>query len=297
MSRALILVNPTAGAGRAGRLITSGGLRLPASERWEVLMPESAEQARADLERELATGSVDRLIAVGGDGTAHLAANALLVSGTAAEVGFGILPAGSGSDFARSLGLPRKPQAALQKILHARPRWIDAIAVEVDSRERRYCLNIASAGLSGAVDAELARSSGRRSYLGATLLALLRYAPRPYRVWVDGEQRVDGPIFLVAMANGRFFGNGMKVAPDAAIDDGLLDVVMVPPVPRWQLPWRLPQFLTGRHVRLPWITAIRASEVRIEPEGESFPYDLDGEAVAAAGATFRILPGALRLLA
>ena len=239
------------------------------------------------------------MIAVGGDGTAHLVVNTLLATGQAGRVDFGLVPAGTGSDLARSLGLPRAPAAALRHALAAEPRAIDALQVETDAGARRYVANTASAGMSGAIVPAVNANPrrGRFSYLATTLGALARYRPVPCRVEVDGEEFYDGEFFLAAFANGRYFGNGMPVAPGARLDDGRIDVVLVPPVPRWHLPYRLPQFLTGRHVRLPRVRVRRAERVRLEPAAGFPPLEVDGECLESGPAEIRALPGALRVLA
>lgn len=297
MSRTLFVCNPSAGGGKAGRL--KGRLQALCPEsRTGWIEAESAAAAGGRLRQALADPDVSRVVAVGGDGTLHGVAEVLLESGAADRTALAVVPAGTGSDFARSLGIPRRLEKALSLALTAEPRPVDAIAVETDSGKHGFCLNIASAGLSGAVDLAVNATGVHAkgvhgSYLLTTLKAVLAYRPVACRVLVDGEELVDGPFFVVAMANGRYFGQGMKVAPDARLDDGLLDVVLVPPVPKWQLPVRLPQFLAGRHVRLSQVVVGRAREVRIEPPPGFFPYDLDGETLDAEAATFRILPGAL----
>lgn len=297
----LVLVNPAAGGGRGARRWRRLRETVPELTRAEVLEPEGAEQARQELRRRLDTGHVERLVTVGGDGTAHLATNVLLElateRGTPLETALVLVPAGTGSDFARHLGLPRRPEAALRAGLEGTPRWLDVIEASFDSGEQTFVLNIASAGLSGSVVRELEANPrrGQLSYLLATLRGLLRYRPVPCRVVVDGESLELDEFFLVAVANGQYFGKGMKVAPGARSDDGLLDVVVVPPVPLWQLPVRLPQFFTGHHVRLPEVTVHRARQVRLEPTTDFPPYELDGEATRPTPVTFRIRPRALRV--
>lgn len=298
MSQVVFVLNPRAAGGRAARL--GDELRNAVQHGVDGLWIESEDpdEAGHKLGQALDHGAL-RVVAIGGDGTARAVAEVLLKRGLGRRVTFGLVPVGTGSDFARSLDLPKDPLQALDLALHRPGRPIDAIAVETDGGRRSFCLNIASAGLSGAVDLEVNRrrgASGPLSYLLPTLGALASYRPAPCRVWADGRLLVDGPFFVVAMANGRYFGKGMKVAPNASVDDGLLDVVVVPPVPLWQLPWRLPQFYSGRHVRVPGVLTVRASEVRVEPPSPFFPYDLDGETLDAEAAGFRLLPGALRFV-
>ncbi len=297
MSRTLFVMNPTAGGGRAVAVRNRILKQSPDLKDDDWIEGRNAAEAEQKLRARLADPDVRRVIAIGGDGTAHGVAQWLLDEGVADRIAFGLVPAGTGSDFARHLGLPKDPEQSLRQVLEAEPRPIDAIGIETDSGVRAYCLNIASAGLSGAVDLAVNAAPEHGSYLLATIKALITYRPMPCRVEVDDQLLTEEPFFVVAMANGSFFGKGMKVAPDARIDDGLLDVVLVPPVPLWQLPVRLPQFLTGRHAHLPQVRNLKAKKVRIEPPEDFFPFDLDGETLSSEPTTFRILPGALRLLA
>ena len=298
MKRTAVVVNPTAGGGRAGRVWERLARAEPTLAEACRIRAAGAEAGRAELKRRLAEGA-QRVLAVGGDGTAHLVANVLLEAGRGESVPFGLVPAGTGSDLARGLGLPRDPAAALRRALAAAPRSLDALRIEVEGGEARFAVNTISAGMSGAVVTAV-NANPRRSrltYLATPLAALLRYRPVPCRVEVDGEPFSDGDFFLVALANGPYFGKGMPVAPAAVPDDGRIDVVFIPPVPRWQLPWRLPQFLTGRHVRLPIVHCVRGERVRLTPARGFPPYETDGECLPSGRAEVRVLPGALRVLA
>ncbi len=310
MEETVVMVNPAAGGGRAGRTWKHLVAAVPEIAAAQRIGGGSAEDAGAELAAALA-GGVRRLIAIGGDGTAHLAANALLASGAGERVAFGLVGAGTGSDLARGLGLPRQPEAALRRALAAAPRPIDAIEVKTDAGDGCYAVNTATAGLSGevvvATNANPRR--GQLSYLAATVKGVLRYRPSACRVEVDGEELFDGDFFLAAVANGPYFGNGMHLAPEARHDDGLLDVVVVPTVPLWHLPYRLPQFLTGRHLKLPIVRFARARRIRFEPRPagprqaepgaarDLPPYEVDGESLPYGPAELRILPRALRVLA
>ncbi len=298
MSGLAAVINPTAGLGRAAHLwgelcraepALSGALAVTASD---------AESSRRGIEKALATG-IERLLVVGGDGTAQLAANVLLATGHAERVALGLVPAGTGCDLARAIGLPRRPGAALARVLAGRPRAIDVLELTTDDGRRRFVVNVASAGISGVVDESLARLArkGRNGYLRATLGALATFRPAPCHVTVDGEPWHEGPLLLLAVANSPTFGNGMRVAPGARLDDGEADLVLIGEVPRWQLPLRLPGIYLGTHVRSSHCRTRRCRAVRLEPSPGFPPFDLDGELFPAAPATIRLLPRALRLLA
>ena len=300
----LALVNPAAGGGRGARRWQRLKQTIPELAFVEPLEASSAAEARERLGQRLATGDVGRLLVLGGDGTAHLAANVLLEleeSGgpKAYAVELALVPAGTGSDLARHLELPRSAPRSMRRALEASPRPLDVIELTTDAGQRRFVLNTVSMGLAGAVTVAIESNPrrGQLSYLWTTVRELLRYEAPPCRVFANGEPMAEGGYFLVAITNGRFFGKGMKVAPDARSDDGRLDLILVPPMSLWSLPIRMPQFLSGRHVRWPEVTNRRVQEVRYEPGPGHTPFDLDGEPFPAAPVTLRVRPGALRVLA
>ncbi len=316
-ARLVVYVNPTAAGGRAGRVWQQVLRSHPSITHARIVMPSDAESAEGALDRSL-TDDVERVVAVGGDGTAHLVANRLLASSIGTRAAFGLVPAGTGSDFARALGIPTEPHDALSHALTASPRTIDVIGVTGEQAPPRFVINIASIGMSGAVG-QAVNAVSRRSaltYLWVTIRTLLRYRPHAWRLWLDDRLVHDGPLFVAAFANGPMFGGGMRVAPDAVVDDGLADLVVVPPVPRWTLPMRLPQFLRGSHVRLPFVHVFRGRALRVEPRIPAArdrpedsrhdcnelrnarpPFDLDGESLFAPSATFLLHRNALLVAA
>ncbi len=290
----LFLINPKAGSGRAGRIWET--LHGPAGAR--AITAADPALATRELEEALAKELPDRLIVVGGDGSVHLAVNTLFRMSLQDRVCLGLVPAGTGSDLARTLGLPREPRAALDRALTAAPRPLDVLAVLVDGREPHWALNVASAGISGLVD-EMVNAQpvrGTAAFLTATLKALGRYRPFTGRIELDGEPWYQGGVFLLAIANGRCFGKGMRVAPRAEVDDGLADVVLVRPMPRWQIPLRMPRIYLGTHLGQPSVAWRRARRIRLEPEGPIPPFDVDGELLPSGAATFELLPGAVRFV-
>lgn len=299
LERTVILVNPSSGGGRGRRAWERLLNEAPDLGQGRIILEDDAEGARHKLDEHLADPDVTALLAVGGDGTNNLAINRLLEHGRGDDVSFGPLPAGTGSDFERCLALPRRAAAAWEHLKEATPRRVDVLQLVADSGHRQFVLNIASAGLSGEVARRVnaVADRGHFTYLRHVLQTLLENAPVSSRILVDGEVLHDGGFFLVAVANGQYFGKGMRVAPRAEIDDGLLSVVLVPPVPLWHLPLRLPQFFTGRHIDLPFVTAVRGKTVRFEPYDDFPPFDVDGETVPSGAAEIRVREGALTLLA
>jgi diacylglycerol kinase (ATP) len=295
VSGLVVFVNEKSGRGRARWLLDRLREREARLRHAVVVSAATVGAARADLDRAL-DADPERIVIFGGDGTTHLVANQLLDRRQGADVTLGLVPAGTGSDFARSLRVPRVVFRAMSRALDGEPQPVDAIRVATDDGARRHAVNVFSAGISGLVDEEVnaVRRRGTISYLAATLRALGRYRNVACRVTVDGERWHEGPMLLLAVANGRTFGNGMRIAPHASPHDGLADVVLVGPVPRSQLPFRLPQIYLGTHLHTRFVRFGNARLVRLEPLAPLPPLDLDGETMPAGPATISVEAGALR---
>jgi diacylglycerol kinase (ATP) len=308
LAETVFFVNPRAGSGRAARVWETLRMRHRLAERASVVMADDPARAAALLDVELAgagagpTGRVTsrpprRVIAVGGDGTAFLAANRIVASPRRDALALGFVAGGTGSDLAANLGLPKRPEAALARALSAAPSPVDVLRVTAGG-ERRVVLNVASAGLSGLV-AERVNARAKRGalvYLAATLGALASYRPFRGTVEVDGKPWFRGAIYLLAVANGRTFGKGMQVAPEALVDDGLADVVVVGAMPPWRVPLELPRLFTGRILSARPVVWRRGRRVRLLPDGPLPPLELDGETLPAGPADYELVPGGLMVL-
>jgi len=290
----IVVVNPRASSGRAQAVWQSLGI---AGEEALVIESDSPEQARRKMAAAVLERDVDTVVAVGGDGTVQSAANFLLDHGLADRVPLGIVPAGTGSDLARTLGIPADPRKAWERIGFREIRTIDAFRLETAS-DARWVVNIASFGLSGIVG-ERVNATAERSewtYLRETIKAIRRSEAVGCRIHTDGQQWFEGEVLLVAVANGRQFGRGMQIAPEARTNDGLLDVIVVERMPRWKQLLRLPRVLRGTHLGLREVYSRRAQRVEIEPLGISPPYELDGELLPSGPASFDLRPDALRVI-
>ncbi len=301
------VVNPRAGNGSAAR-------------QWKKLEPEVARMPgvcgvsltegplhAVELAREAAARGADVVVAVGGDGTINEVANGLIedeepVSGRAA---LGIVPLGTGGDFRRSLGFGDSPLAALARLENGRRRQIDLGRLELTTADgrtsRRVFVNIASFGLSGLVVRMVNRSSkalgGKASFALGSLRAVASYANQPVRIALDGVDWKELKISDVAVANGQFFGGGMWIAPEARLDDGLFDVVVVGDLSRRSVLANGPKIYRGRHLGLDGVEVIRASSVAARPLGdEPVLVDVDGEQPGQLPAGFTLLPSALPLV-
>jgi diacylglycerol kinase (ATP) len=294
-----LVVNPAAGRGRSQRALSAAIASLDAAgATYQVSESSSLEHARELAAKAAALGHV--IVAVGGDGTAGP------LAGVAAGAGarFGIIPAGNGNDFARALGIPFDAAAAGQTLITGRERQVDLIAVSAPGQDEIIVAGSVYAGVPS-VAGEIANRTrwlrGPAVYPVAALRALAGWAPAAFRVEVGGsERKVAG--YAVVVANSAYFGAGMKVAPSAEIDDGLLDVLVMRHAPRLAFLRVLLRIRSGTHIGLPQISHERSREVTVTVDRD-LPAAADGDtlpwaAPLRAGTTLRIraLPGALRVL-
>ena len=288
MSKSIALVvNPTAGKGRAARCIEPVAERLRQAHVSVRQIAGGSAAESLDLTRAAVEEGVDAVVALGGDGMAHLALQA--VAGTATPLG--LIPAGTGNDLAGTLGLPDDPMAAADIVTSWSVREVDAVQAD-----DRWWACVLGAGFDSAVN-ERANTMrwprGKRRYDIAILAELRVFKPLPFVIHLDGV-RWETEAMLVAVANARSYGAGMQIAPDAVIDDGLLDITVLGPVGKFEFVRMYPTVYKGTHVRHPAVTTRRAREVRIEAPGVvSYA---DGERFAELPLTNTCVPGALRVL-
>ncbi|WP_136519999.1 diacylglycerol/lipid kinase family protein [Cellulomonas telluris] len=296
-----LVVNPAAGGGCDAGRRTLALLRADGHDVQDLSAPtaaQAAEQARAAVR-----DGVDALVVVGGDGTVHLGAGAVVGTG----VPLGVVPAGTGNDVARSLGLPRgdvaAAVAAITRGLSTGPVAVDAVRVgPPDGAERAWYVGVLSCGLDAAVNARangLRWPRGSARYVRALLPELRTFRPYGYRVTCDGTVWEGGGT-LVAVASTPWFGGGLHIAPGADPADGLLDVVLAGPLSRVDVVRIFPGVYRGRHVRDPRVTVLRARRVLVEPLAHAGPPPpaafADGEPVGPLPLVAEVVPGALSLL-
>ena len=302
-----VVVNPAAGGGRLGRMWPSLAAEL--TQRVgpiEVLTTTRTGEGSALAER-LARSGATLVIAAGGDGTASEVADGLLRAGTPTEIG--ILSVGTGRDFVRTLGTTREFGTALSAIVDGRTRQIDAGRVTYTGDDGqpgvRHFVNVASLGLSGptvrAVNASKAHSPlpGKLMFYLHTVAELLKYRRQTVRVTFDDGEVIDVTTALVAVCNGRYFGGGMMIAPDALLDDGLFDVLVYRAEGKLRMILDFNLIYRGSHVSLPRVMIKRCRAVEVTPLGDprqnAAILDIDGESPGRVAARFEILPKALTL--
>ena len=247
----------------------------------------------------------DRVVAVGGDGTVHEVINGLMHGAArgAAPPMLGVVPAGSGNDLARSLGLPLAPLDALPVALGDRTRPLDLGLASCDGARRHFH----AAGGTG-FDAQVAFTMagkrrrwqrGRAGYFMSTLNELRRYRNRELRIRLataEGARQLEGRFLFVAFANGPFYGGGMQICPDASNRDGMLDVCLVGDISRLGALKELPGIYRGAHVHHPLVELVRVLEMRIEGPPDSRVH-LDGEPLGMLPVEVSIRPAALQVAA
>ena len=288
----LVLANPTAGHGKAGRLIGRVTAELNAlGIDHRIQLSESA----ADLERlarEAAGSGVDIVAVLGGDGSVGAAANGLVGSRTALAP----LPAGTGDDFAKAIG-PGRLDAATRLLAAPDIRDVDVVQVTAGAQVRCY-VNIAGAGFDSEVNetanAMSVRLGATGTYVAAVLKTLRRFVPAHYEIEVDGR-RTATDAMLVVVGNSRSYGGGMRVFPDARIDDGLLEVCIVHALSTPAFLRAFPRVFRGTHTSHPKVTMLRGTRVSVEANRRIQVY-ADGERVGPLPAVFEIRPAALRLV-
>lgn len=256
-----------------------------------------------ELAERAARDGADVVIAVGGDGTLNEVVGGLVASGRTAETALCMMVSGTGGDFRRVTGFPREPERIVAFLGEAERRPMDwglLEFVDPNGREsRRPFVNIASLGISGVVDKFVNSTSkafgGRASFLAGSIRGMLAYRNVPMRVTVDGQPFHEGPTNLVAIANGQYFGGGMRVAPDSRFDDGVFDVVVFEDLTKMEFLGLSSVIYAGRHLGRPKVRVTRGAMVEVEAVGDAL-IDLDGEQVGRAPVRATIHPGGLTVL-
>jgi YegS/Rv2252/BmrU family lipid kinase len=306
MKDVMIICNPASRGGRTGRgwPEVAAGLRAAGLD-FDVAMTTCAGEA-TELARAAVTEGRSLVVAAGGDGTVNEVANGFLQAagpGSAASR-LAVLPTGTGGDFRRTFGLPSDVREAAAVLKGGRTRRIDAGRVTCATPDGgtgvRYFVNIASAGIGAEVMARVSR--GRRLINGeitiqlASVAALLRWRHKPMVTVIDGVRRED-LAQQVVVANCQYFGGGMRVAPRALPDDGLLDVVLVGNVTALENARGMRKFRDGTYLDEdnPKVSFARGRRVEVSSP-EVVRVEADGELPGALPATFEVLPGALDLV-
>lgn len=303
----MLIVNPRAGAGRAARLLP----QLLDALRSHGFAPDVRETERArhatDLVRQALESGAPGVAVVGGDGTLNESVNGFFHpdgSLVAEDAWLGPLPCGTGGDFRKTVGISNDVSEMASRLAAATPRPLDAGWLSYEDHEGRSAsrafVNIASFGLGGLVDRIVNESpkwmGGKSAFLFGTLRGMATYRNRRVRVRVDGGEPYEQSILNLAVANGRYFGGGMHIAPRALPDDGLFDVVAIERSGVIGNVGLLRHLYGDTLLEQEGIWHAHGRKVVAESlDSEPVLLDVDGEAPGRLPATFEIRPGALRL--
>jgi diacylglycerol kinase (ATP) len=284
-----LVTNPTAGRGRGAR-VRDAALPVLAAAGWRLRRIEGHDAAEAeDRLREALADGVDALVVCGGDGLVHLGFQ--LVAGT--DTPLGVLPAGTGNDFARTVGIPRgHATAAAHHLLAARPQRLD-----LARSGGRYYATVLAAGFDAVVNERanaMTWPHGQMRYNLATIAELRVFRPLPYVLTLDGVER-HLEAMLVAVGNGPSFGGGLRITEGARIDDGLLDVVIIKPLGKMDLVRTYPKLFKGTHIHHPQYEHHRVRSVTVAAPG--IVAYADGERFGALPLTITCAPAAAWVLA
>ena len=303
-ARTLVVVNPASAGGRTMHRWDHGARMLHALGIAFDVHVTTAPQSATLAVREALRSGVQHIVAVGGDGTLNEVVNGFFDERGAPlgeNAALCVVPSGSGGDFGRTAHIPHSPARALRALLSQGTRSIDAGRIDFDDGSRRFFVNVADCGVGGEVVARVNRSRvkgggarGSAVFLYQSLLALLQYSGLDVVVSVDGRL-IERTVQSVVVANGRYFGGGMRIAPDAELDDGLFDVVVVEAAGRLRTITGVPSLYRGTHVRRAEVEVCRARQVRIDHGRTPLLFDVEGEQVGQTGATITCLPSAIRL--
>ena len=304
-AKTLVVINPHSAGGATGRRWAEIEPQVRATlgelDVQRTLGQRDAERIARDAVRE----GVQRLVVAGGDGTTSEVVSGLLAAGVANDAQIGVLPMGTGRDLPRTLGIPPDMNAAIESLGRGATRRVDALRVTYTDRKGAsrtvHSINVTSFGLSGLTVELVTRAprafGGSFAFFWGAIGSIVRYRPLRVRVEADGQEIRDAPITLVAAANGRYFGGGMHVAPDAQPDDGAIDLVVIGEISKPGLLRALPSLYTGGHLQHPAVSVHRATRVRAEPAPGQPPVfiDVDGEGLGTLPIEIELLPRAVTL--
>ena len=296
--RTVFLVNPASAAGSTGRRWPEIAHRCSAlGLSGDALLSEEPGHL-ASLAQAAVQEGATLLVVVGGDGSVNE-----VVNGVADLDGFelAVLPHGTGWDFVRTFGIPRRLDDAVVTALSGDVREIDLGLVSfrtwAGAESRSYFANVGSAGISGAIAQRANNTSktlgGKVSYYWATLAVFFGWTTGEMRVSVDDEIR-GGRMIDVIVANGRYLGGGMMMCPEAEPDDGLFDVMLIGDVTKRDLLLVLPKTYRGKHLPHPKLEVLRGRIVTVDAD-EPLPIEVDGEQPGTTPARFEVIPRALQL--
>jgi diacylglycerol kinase (ATP) len=292
MDKTCIILNPAAGNARDLEDVVARLSRVPNGEIRISSKPGSAARfASAALRK-----GFDLVVAAGGDGTLNEVVNG--IGENLGDARLGLIPLGTGNDFARTLGVPDDLEAAIDLIVIGETREVDLVRVTSD--EVRYFVNVSAGGFSGLVNEkltpEMKKTWGPLAYLRGAAAAVSELRAYRTTLALDNSESLTLDLYNVVVANGRYVAGGTLIAREASIDDGLLDIVLIPQRSAPELALLAAQVALGTHLTSEAIVFRRAAQLTVNSKPGMW-FNVDGELVGNEPARFEILPRALRFIA
>jgi diacylglycerol kinase (ATP) len=289
--KAYIIFNPRAGSVTDRKKITAQLKRLkPIAIKMTRRSGDAERWARAALRTKC-----DCVIAAGGDGTLNGVVNGIATSRRRVRVG--IMPLGTGNDFARTLGLPLGLEENVDILRRGKQRRIDLVRVK--SKRARYFVNVSAGGFSGTVDANMTakikRTWGPLAYLRGAAAALPDLHAYKARILLDDAEEISAQLYNIVIANGRFVAGGLPIAPNADPSDGLLDIVLIPKLGAAEMALLAAEIILGKHISSNATIFRRAKKIELRA-GPGMWFNVDGELVGSAPAVFQIIPQGLSFI-
>ena len=286
-----IIFNPRAGSATDRKRVLSQLTQLdPIALRITRKAGDAEKWARAAVR-----AKCDYVVVAGGDGTLNGVVNGL--GAEAKNVRIGIVPLGTGNDFARTLGLPFSIEQNIDILRSAKTRRIDLVRVK--SKRARYFVNVSAGGFSGMVNekmtSKIKRTWGPLAYIRGAAAALPKLHAYHTQILLDNDEQLSAELYNVVVANGRFVAGGLPIAPDADPSDGLLEVVLIPKLCVTEIALLAAEIVLGKHLSSKATIFRRAKKISVRSR-PGMCFNVDGELVGNAPAVFQILPRALNFV-
>jgi YegS/Rv2252/BmrU family lipid kinase len=302
--RAKFIVNPASANGSTKKL-WEGLSRTISAEIGEVdaVFTRGPNHA-TDLARKALADGFEMVVAVGGDGAVNEVVNGFFEAGRPVnpDAALGVISCGTGSDFIKTMNIPKEIEAAARALKGRTVKRVDAgrfTSMGPDGNEmERYFINIADFGVGGEAVARVNNTTkafgGFVSFLYGTLRTLWAYESKNVRLRIDDDFEIEKPINSVVIANGQYFGSGMRIAPEAKPDDGLFDIIILDDLSFVESLLNIPKLYKGTHVENPKVASMRGRKIVAEADEEVL-IDVEGEYGGTLPATFEIIPSAINV--
>lgn len=286
----LLVLNTKAGKGRANSLCRElESLLNNKNLAYEIVSKSNAEDTSLEIRLKIASGKFNKVIAIGGDGLVNLCLQEVAEK----EIALGVIPAGTGNDFARAVGSYKKSVVEIfNTVCSQKPTTIDLGLITGDFGQRWYA-QVLSTGFDALVNGlanKITWPKGQMKYTLATILTLARFKPIEYAVTIDDKQ-FNQNFMLLSIANGETYGGGMRICPNASNSDGIFDILLVHPVSKMVLLTIFPKVFFGKHIPHPKIEIIHGKKVQLNANASAFA---DGEFVSKLPISIENVPNALK---